>query len=132
MITVQRIRYLPDITGLIVQAVLVAVLSMFVPPAEIPRPLWVPIYAAWAVCAIFIWRKVEPTNKPWLLIGLYSVGGAAIWYAVTRAISRWIFGSVEAELSQVFDLLVALAISPGLTFVAIAGWARALIRRKQG
>lgn len=131
MLTVQRNRYFADVTGLIVLVILVAILSVFVPSSDIPRPLWVPIYAAWAVYAIYIWRKVEPETKPWLLIGLYSAGGAAVWYAVTRAISRWIFGAAEPELSKGFDLFVALMCSPGLTFVAIAGWARSLVRRKQ-
>ncbi len=130
MFTAQKNRYFADATGLIVLVILVAILSVFVPSSDIRRPLWIPIYAAWAVSAIYIWRKVEPETKPWLLIGLCSAGGAAVWYAVMRATSRWIFGADEAELSKVFDLLVALMCSPGLTFVAIAGWARSLVRRK--
>ncbi|WP_155640918.1 hypothetical protein [Burkholderia pseudomultivorans] len=132
LITMQRSRYFPDAMGLLVLMILVAILSIFISASEISRPLWVPIYAAWAASAIFIWRKVEPGTKPWLMIGLCSIGGALLWYVVTRTASHWIFGATESELSKVFDLLVALILSPGLTFVAIAGWVRAVIRRTQG
>ncbi|NHV26857.1 hypothetical protein [Burkholderia sp. D-99] len=131
MIAMHKNRHFPDVIGLFVLVILVAILSAFVPASEIPPSLWVPICAAWAVSAIFMWRKVGPETKPWRLIGLYSVGGAVVWYAATRAISRWTFGTDEAELSKVVDLLLALILSPGLTFVAIAGWVRAFIRQKR-
>lgn len=131
LITMQRSRYFPDAIGLLVLMILVAILSTFVSASEISRPLSVPIYAAWAASAIFAWRKVEPEAKSWLRIGLCSIGGALLWYAVTRTASHRIFGATESELSKVFDLLIALILSPGLTFVAITGWVRALIRRKQ-
>ena len=129
MITMQRSWYFPDAIGLFVLMMLVAILAAFVSASEIPRLLWIPIYAAWAVGAIFVWRKVESEKNRWLLIGLSSIGGAVLWYAATRAISRLIFGGAESELSKVIDLLIALILSPGLTFVAIAGWARAFVRR---
>ena len=130
MIAVQRSRYWPDIIGLITLMVLVAITSTFIPESEVPRLLWIPIYAAWAVGAMFVWRRVEANQ--WPTIGLSSVGGAVLWYVVTRAISRWTFGTADSELSKVFDLLIALIVSPGLTFVAIAGWMREFARKRQG
>ncbi|WP_334052771.1 hypothetical protein [Burkholderia cepacia] len=132
LIAMQRSRYFPDAMGLLVLMIQVTILATFVSASQISRPLWVPIYVAWAASAIFVWRKVEAETKPWLMTGLCSIGGAVLWFAVTRTVSHWIFGATESELSKVFDVLVALILSPGLTFVAIAGWVRAVIRRKSG
>lgn len=129
MISMHRSLYFPDAIGLFVLIMLVAILAAFVSASEISRPLWIAIYTAWAVSTIFIWHKVESEKNRWLLIGLASIGGAVLWYAVTRAISRLIFGDAGSELSKVIDSLIALILSPGLTFVAIAGWFRAFVKR---
>jgi len=63
MIAMHKNRYFPDVIGLLVLVILVAILSAFVPASEIPPSLWVPICAAWAVSAIFMWRKVGAGNE---------------------------------------------------------------------
>lgn len=128
MSAMKKSRYVADSVGLVVLMALVAILSSFVSTSEVPRLLWIPIYAAWAVGAIFVWHQVESTNNRWTVISLSSIGGAVLWYFITRVISRWVFGDAESELSKIIDLLIALVLSPGLTFVAIAGWAREFTR----
>lgn len=130
MSTKQKSKFVVDSVGLVVLMALVAILSSFVSTSEVARLLWIPIYAAWAVSAVFIWRQVESTKNSWAVITLLSIGGALLWYFVTRYISRWIFGGAESELSKIIDLLIALILSPGLTFVAIAGWAREFMRSR--
>lgn len=130
MNTMKNSPYFPDAIGLFILMILVAVLATFIPASEIPRIFWVPIYAVWAVGAIFVWRMIEAVNHRWILSILSSIGGALLWYVTTRAISHLTFGSEEPALSKVIDVLIALIISPGITFIAIAGWVRSLVQRK--
>jgi tryptophan-rich sensory protein len=126
----QRKGYVPDAIGLVALMAMVAIMSAFIPPSKVPGPLWVAIYFAWAASALYVWHKVEGRWKRWPLIVVASMGGAVLWYVVTRAISRLVFGDGESELSKVFDLVVVLIMSPGITFIALAGWVRQLTQGK--
>lgn len=128
MIATQKKGYLVDAVGLIALMAMIAAMSFFVPPSEVPGPLWIAIYLAWAAGALFVWHKVEAGWKRWPLTVVCSIGGAALWYAATRAIAHVTFGDGEPELSKTFDLIVALILSPGLTFIAIVGWVRGLMQ----
>lgn len=126
----QKIYCIPDAIGLMIMMPMIAIIAAFISPDNIPRPLWIAIYLAWAASAIFVWHKYIVKWERWPLVAAYSIGGAIIWYGATRFISYLIFGNEEPELSKIFDLVVALIISPGLTFIAIAGWIRGLIQKK--
>src|SRR5437868_8558897 len=128
----QKNSYLLDAIALVVLMVMVAIMAAFIPPSEVPGSLWIGIYFAWAAGALFVWHRVGAEWRRWPLIAASSMGGAALWYLATRTISHLIFGDGESELSKVFDIGVALILSPGLTFIAIAGWARGLMQRKSG
>lgn len=130
VIVAQKKGYLPDAVGLVTLMAMIAIMAAFIPPSEVPGPLWIAIYFAWAAGALFVWHKVEVGWKRWLLIVASSIVGAGLWYVATRVVSHLTFGDGEPELSKTFDLVIALIISPGLTFIAIAGWARELMQGK--
>lgn len=120
-----------DVIALTVLAALVTVMSLFVPSSEVPGVLWVFIYVIWAACAYFIWhhRKAPESATRWLLLAILSVVGASLWFGMAALIAHLSFGSNEPGLSKTFDILVTLIIAPGLTFIALTGWVRALARR---
>ncbi len=122
--------YIADAVGLFALMVLVVILQTFVSPANIATPLWIPIYLVWAVCAIFVWHKPAAVWRRWGLIGTLSMGGAVLWYVVTRGIAHMVFAIDESDLSKAIDIAVALILSPGITFIAIAGYVRELSQRK--
>lgn len=124
--------FMADAIGLAVLAVLVSLVSLFVPSVEVPEVLWAFIYVMWAACALFVWRHQKAPERAtrWLLLAVASVIGAPIWYGVAVLVARLAFGSNEPELSKTFDILVTLIMAPGLTFIAITGWVRALVRAR--
>jgi hypothetical protein len=117
-----------DLVGLVMLGVLVAVASLLVPSSEIARPLWLFIFAVWGVCALFVWHHKLAPDQPrrWLLMAAGSIAGAALWFGFARLASRLAFGVHEPGLSGFFDAGIALMIAPGLAFIAIGGWVRAL------
>lgn len=127
----QNKHYLPDVIGLLALLVMVFAMSIFVPSSKVSGVLWIAIYLGWAATALFVWYKMDAYRNKWLSIVGLSVGGAALWCAATRAISYLSFGAGEPALSKVFDLVIVLMMSPGLTFIALAGWVRELIKIKR-
>jgi hypothetical protein len=126
----QKMNYLADAIGLLTLMLMVVILAAFVSPSIVPTPLWIPIYLAWAVGALFAWYKLEIVRQNWSLAVASSVGVAILWYGASRGIAYMTFRSGEPGLSKVFDVIVTLILSPGLTFVAIAGYVRDLVHRK--
>ena len=118
-----------NLAGLVVLAVLIALVSLLVPEAEVSKPLWLFAYAGLGVCALFIWHHKRAPSHPaqWLFLTACCLMGAAAWFGLTRAVAHLAFGADEPGLSRFFDIGVALMIAPGLAFVAFAGWIRALI-----
>ena len=118
-----------DFFGLTVLAALVALMSLYVPSSEVPGVLWVFIYMIWAAFAYFIWhhRRAPERAARWLILAALSVIGAALWFGMATLAAHLSFGSNEPGLSKVFDMTVTLIIAPGLTFIALAGWVRALV-----
>jgi hypothetical protein len=121
---------IPDAIGLAVLLVLVASIAFLTPDTKVPRLLWIGIYLMWAASAVFVWNKFDGGWRRWPLVAVASVAGAVAWYFVTREISGLIFRGDEPQLSKVFDVAIALMASPGITFIAIAGWARASLIQK--
>lgn len=126
----QKLR--ADLVGLGVLAGLVALASSLVPSAGVPKPIWVFTYGMWVVCALFVWHhKLAPARAVrWLFLTAASVICAALWFGFASLVSRLMLGINEPGLSKVFDAGVALMIAPGLAFIALAGWVRALLLTK--
>ena len=118
-----------NLAGLSVLAILVALTSLLLLSTEVAKPLWFFVYVTWAACALFVWHHKRAPNRPtqWLLLTGCSVAGAALWFGFARLVSHLAFGVTEPGLSKFFDAGVALMIAPGLAFIALAGWARALL-----
>lgn len=117
-----------NLIGLGVLAGLVALASLLVASVEVAKPIWVFAYGIWVVCALFVWQHKLAPDRPvqWLLLTAASVVGAALWFGFASLVSRFVFGTSEPGLSRFFDAGVALMIAPGLAFIALAGWVRAL------
>jgi hypothetical protein len=126
----QRLR--ADLVGLGILAGLVALASLLVSGADVPKPFWVFAYGVWVVSALFVWHhKLAPARAVrWLFLTVASVICAVLWFGFASLVSRLMFGTNEPELSTVFDAGVALMIAPGLAFIALAGWVRALLLTK--
>ncbi|MFJ2986827.1 hypothetical protein ACIPF8_03095 [Collimonas sp. NPDC087041] len=118
-----------NIIGLVILAALMTLMSLYVPGSEVPGVFWVFIYVIWAAFAYFIWhhRKAPESATRWLILAALSVIGAALWFGIATLIAHLSFGGNEPGLSKIFDVTVALIIAPGLTFIALAGWVRALV-----
>lgn len=123
----QKLR--ADLAGLGVLAILVTLASLLVPSADVPKPIWVFAYGVWVVCALFVWHhKLAPVRAGrWLFLTAASIVGAALWFGFASLVSRLVLGTDEPGLSRFFDAGVALMIAPGLAFIALAGWVRALL-----
>lgn len=128
-VSLRKRRY-SDAIGLIVLMIMVGVLATFVSSSDIYKPFWIPIYVAWAAGALFLWRKFDALIMRPELIAALSLGGALLWYLVMRGVAYLVFSSEEPELSRVFDLIVTLILSPGITFIALAGYVRELVYKK--
>lgn len=117
-----------DMIGLIALAALVGIVSLFVPGSDVPLMMWMFIYMMWVVCALFVWHHRSAPSKPrtWLVLALCSVVGAPIWYGVAALTALIFFNGSEPGLSKSFDLIMTLIFAPGLTFIALTGWIRAL------
>lgn len=117
-----------DMIGLIALAALVGLVSFFVPGSDVPLMMWMFVYIMWGVCALFIWHRRRAPTKPqtWLVLALCSVVGAPIWYGVAALAAFMFFDGSELGLSKTFDLIMTLIFAPGLTFIALTGWIRAL------
>jgi len=93
-------------------------------------------YEATAVCTLlhsgsqFSNTPVSGVQVRWLFLTAASVICAALWFGFASLMSRLIFGFNEPGLSRVFDAGVALMIAPGLAFIPLAGWVRALLLTK--
>jgi hypothetical protein len=123
----QRLR--ADLVGLGILTGLVALASLLVSGADVPKPIWVFAYGVWVVSALFVWHdKLAPARAVrWLFLTAASVICAVLWFGFASLVSRLMFGTNEPELSPVFDAGVALMIAPSLAFTALAGWVRALL-----
>jgi len=100
------------------------------------------IYIAWCLISVYTWEHAHQkinNAKDWLIIALYSIFGLAFLilaaiveiYMTTGLYATTIYttGSNIAEhinFSVFITILVAVSCCPGLTFIALAGAARAL------
>jgi tryptophan-rich sensory protein len=118
-----------DIIGLIALAGLIGLVSLFVPASAVPPVMWVFIYLVWMMGALFIWHHRNAPEKPqtWLVLALCSGVAASIWSGIANLAASVAVGAHEPGLSKVFDLIVTSIFSPGLTFIAVTGWIRALM-----
>jgi hypothetical protein len=91
---------------------------------------WAIVFLGWAVIGVYLWNRADVEPRSWLVIALESIVGAATWYVLMRLIAQMLRGDSEGEVSKLFDVVVALAISPGLTFVAICGWVQLQVARR--
>jgi tellurite resistance protein TehA-like permease len=115
-----------DMIGLLALTALIGLVSLFVPASAVPLLMWLCIYLAWMGSALFIWyhRKAPDRPQAWLVLSLCSVAGVPVWHVISAALIS--FGGNEHGLAKTFDLIVTLIFSPGLTFIAVTGWIRAL------
>lgn len=121
-------RYLPNIGGLFFLLLLVSTLSRFCPQERISAGMWIAIYLVWAWCAIFIWKKADSTKYSSAHLCLLSIFFGIFWYILSRSFAYLVFGENEPESSKIYDLLIFLMITPGLTFIFFAGWIRNKIK----
>ena len=119
-----------DVVGLVILAPLVALASLFVPETQMPKILWVFVYMIFCASALFVWHhpKAPQQKSKWLYLALLSVGSAMIWFGVVSLCSALFFQEAEPLLSKTINMLIAMAICPGLTLIALAGWMRCFIQ----
>jgi len=118
-----------DALGCLVLAGLISVISAVpVVRQNIDVVGWVLIYIVCVACAAFVWHheKAPETPKKWLILALISLLGAPLFYGTSRLVAS-IFFSTEPETSRYFDIAMTVLIAPGLTFISIAGAARAAL-----
>jgi hypothetical protein len=116
-----------DMIGLIALAGLIGLASVFMPASAVPLVMWVLIYLVWMMGALFIWyhRKAPDRPQTWFVLSLCSVVGVPIGHGIAT-LAALPFGASDPALAKTFDLIITLMFSPGLTFIAVAGWVRAL------
>jgi hypothetical protein len=115
-----------DIIGLIALAALIGLVSLFVP--TVPLVMWLLVYFVWTAGALFIWyhRKAPDSPEAWLVLSLCSVVGVPIGHGIATLVASMAFGGNEPGLSRTLEFTLTLICSPGLTFIAVTGWVRAL------
>lgn len=128
MISKIQDSYIADAAGLLVLAVIMLIVSFFVSDSQMPGIAWPFIYSMEAVTALFVWHHHKAPKPPtkWLLLALYSVVAAALWFGLATLGARLTFVD-EPTASKAFDLMVTVVIAPGLTVVAVIGWIRTLV-----
>lgn len=123
--------YIADAAGLVALAAFMALAAFFVPSSQVPIVAWLFAYPAGAASSLFIWHhpKAPTTPGKWLLAAAASIVAAPIWFGFA-ALGASIMFTDEPTASKVFDLIMALIISPGFTVVAFLGGFRALILQR--
>lgn len=121
-----------DISALLLLALVIGAAALFVPASEISVGIWVVIYAMAAVASLFVWHHPNSPNSPWkwLLLALYSIIAAPLFYGFAIVMARIFFLGNEPSGSKGFDIFIALLIAPGLTIVSIIGAVRSMLSRK--
>lgn len=119
-----------DLAGLAVLAML-AFLVAVKPGGQTPAEMWPFIYGGWAALAVFSWRHSHAprTAGKWCLYALYSVVLAALWYGLSL-FWRGALDGGESNMSETFDFVLLLIVSPGFTCISIAGAARAMAMKR--
>lgn len=124
-----------DLAGLFILAAVVMVVALFVPASQVPIGIWVMVYGMAAATSLFVWRHPKSPNTPrkWLLLAIYSLVAAPLFYGFAVISARIFFLGNEPNGSKGFDIFLTLMIAPGLTIVSIIGAVRAmLLSRKNG
>ena len=121
-----------DLIGLVVLAVLAILAAVATPAGQTPIGMWPFVYGGWAALAEFTWRHPKAPRTPgkWLLYAFYSVVAAALWFGLSLIGREIFFGVDEPGISKTYDLVLLLILSPGFTFISIAGSARAIVTSK--
>ena len=106
---------------------LVALLAAIVPDEQVRIPLWIFIYAAVAVSAVFCWNRAEAPTSPngWLFWAAASVPVAGLLFAID-----WLIGWIGNPDHSMIDAItsngryvVTFAVSPLGAFIALVGLA---------
>lgn len=119
---------LKDISGFFILTLLIAVLYFCLPSHAIPLPLYFFIWMIWVVVGIFIWRhpNAPSTARGWIYLTFFSIVVGASWYGYALSLGHIVFSAHTLETSNFIDLMIAFLLSPGLTFIAVAGAIRAV------
>ena len=122
--------------ALIVLGCFVAGFAAFVPDEQLGRPLWVFIYAAVAICALFCWTHKAAPKSPtaWLLWAAVSVPAAAFLFVLDGATGLILNPNqsfIDAMTSTGWFVL-NLGVSPFGTFIALSGSLRSLLLGEPG
>jgi hypothetical protein len=121
-----------DALGFLVLAGLFFVISAFpVVRQNMDGVGWLLTYVIGVACAAFVWHheKAPKTPRKWLMLALISLVGALLFYGFSR-LAAVVFFSTEPEASRFFDIGLTVLIAPGLTFISIAGAARAAFKSR--
>lgn len=135
MMAINKPYYLLTSVGLFVLALLIVILAVSISFLKIPFSIWLIICGIWFWIAIGTWKEYYFWGpKDWLILAGESILYALLWCGIFRIISylisHFFFKENEPIISKVFDFGVALLISPGITFISIAGAVRAFIKNK--
>jgi hypothetical protein len=116
-----------DASGFVVLAALMLVISCFPIVRQNMEGLeWLLVCVLGLPCAEFVWRheKAPKTPGKWLMLALISLVGAPSFYVFSRLAAE-VFFRIEPATSRVFDSILTVMISPGLTSISLAGAVRA-------
>ena len=125
-------RILGDLLGCTALAVFIALLIYPVTDlGSVPqRSAWfVGVYAALAIAAIFIWRRMNGGRKQWLNQALFSVVTGIAWLLIDVAA-----GYLRDPSSPLLEAVatsrlffITLLLCPGYTAIALSGWVRSFV-----
>jgi hypothetical protein len=124
-----------DLAGLFILAAVVVIAALVVPVSQVAVGIWVMVYAMAAVTSLFVWRHPKSPHAPkkWLLLAIYSLAAAPLFYGLAVIAARIFFLGNEPSGSKGFDIFLTLMIAPGLTIVSLIGAVRAVfLARKKG
>jgi hypothetical protein len=124
--------YKSDAIGLVVLATEIALLIPVFTPAEIPILIWILVYLVLGITAVYLWHSEKSPRTPvgWLgyAAGSFVLGG--LFFAA----DVWVGRSGHPNLPLLdaatraggpFGFVSTLFVCPALTFISVAGVARA-------
>lgn len=121
-----------DLLGLVLLTLQIGALAAIVGPADVPATAWAFAVAMTAAVALYVWRhpKAPPAPSAWLCGAVWTVPLATAVYGLLTLTSVLSMGHNASALSRGVDLAIAWMVAPGLTVIALAGAARAAVRKR--
>lgn len=127
-----------DAIGLVVLTAEIGLLIPVFTSEEIPIVIWIVIYVALAITAIYLWHSEKSPKTPsgWLGYAAGSVVLGGLFFVA----DVWVGRSGHPNLPLLdaatraggpFGFVSTLIVCPGLTFISIAGIARAYYLSKR-